>query len=94
MLAGIAACLSAASFIIAAWKRSPARAVDAMRAPAALLLSVWAIGLYGYATATAPGDASDKFMAAFVGSAYVLFFAFEVLSESRLLEIGRTRGDR
>jgi hypothetical protein len=92
MLVGIAACLSAASFVVSAWKRTSAKAVDAMRDPVALLLSVWAIGLYGYATA--PGDASERFMAGFVGSAYVLFFAFYVLNESRLLEIDRTRSGR
>jgi hypothetical protein len=93
MLVGIACCLSAGSFFIPVWKRTSARAVDGIRGPAALLLAVWAIGLYGYATGPATGGVYNRLTAGFIGSVYVVVFAFEALSEPRLLEIDHTGGD-
>ena len=93
LLVGIACCLSAGSFFIPVWKRSSARAVDGIRGPVALLLAVWAIGLYGYATGLATDGVYNRFTAGFIGSVYVVIFAFEALSEPRLLEIDHTGGD-
>jgi hypothetical protein len=94
ILIGIACCLSAGSFGFLVWKRSPAKAVDGIRGPAALLLSVWAIGLYGYITGSAAGDTFDRLTAGFVGTVYLLLFTVEILSEPHLLGINRTRSDR
>lgn len=94
ILMGIACCLSAGSFVIPVWKRSLTKAVDGIRGPVALVLSVWAIGLFGYVTGFAAGSVLDRFTAGFVGTAYVFFFAAEVLSEPRLLGIDCTRGGR
>jgi hypothetical protein len=91
LLLGIACYLSAGSFVTPVWKRSSAKAVDALRGPVAVLLSVWAIGLYGYATGSATGGAYDRLTAGFAGTAYVFSFAYEVLSEPRLMGIDSTR---
>jgi hypothetical protein len=92
LLIGIAACLSAGSFFIPAWKRSSAKVVDPMRGPVALVLSVWAIGLYGYAAVSPVGGAYNRFTAGFIGTAYVLIFAFEALSDPTFLRADGTRG--
>ena len=62
-----------------------------MRGPVAVVLSVWAIGLFGYATVFAAGGVYDRCTAGFIGTVYILMFSFEALGDPSLLRIDGTR---
>jgi hypothetical protein len=80
LLMGIGCFAAAASLVLGFWRRSPARSFDAARAPFAALLFVWAVGLYGYGTLSAAGDALDRVTAGLLGSLYVFVLADRVLT--------------
>jgi len=92
MLLAIACFVSAGSLVLGFWRRSPTQAHDGAPAPVALLLFVWAIGLYGYAIGSAAGDTLNRFAAGVVGTAYVLDFAVGVLRQPRLFAGRRSLG--
>lgn len=80
LLMGLGCLAGAVSLILGFWRRSPTRGLDVARAPLAVLLFVWTVGLEGYAALSDAGTVFDRCTAGLLGSLYVVDFVERVLS--------------
>jgi hypothetical protein len=80
---GLGCLTSAASLVFGFWRGSSAQALDGAQSPLAVLLFIWAVGLYGYASLSAADSPLDRFSAGSLGSLYVVTLIDEAIGQAK-----------